>query len=148
MNTEGHAHDDTPTCLFTEQHVDADVFEFLWCPFCGNQSFVDARFDGVRCAGCNASVRIQRWSTGLHAIFGEDTPEFVPPDEDLRRPPDTPVYVEIVETDVGYQMRSFEDGGEWNPKQPTEYVRENDAGPSTPFMRWDGRDTSDKDRDG
>jgi len=133
--------EEAPTCLYTEEHVDAKVFEVLWCPFCGNQSFVESRYDGVYCAGCGASVRVQRWDPSLMATFGEHPSEFTPPDEDLRDPASTPIFVKIEETGTGYEV----DVQEWGdpeeeetdkPKQPTEFVRENDDGPTTPFMRW------------
>lgn len=139
-------------CLTEEQHVDPQIFEVLWCLFCGNRSFVSSRFDGVFCSGCGTSVRLQRWSTGLHAIFGEHTPEFLPPDEDLRRPPETPVFVEIGETDVGYEIDRITPyaAGEvdgWEPKLPTECVEENPDGATTPYLRWGGRDETDDEGD-
>jgi len=136
--------DETPACLYTEQHVDADVFEVLWCLFCGNQSFVETRYDGVHCAGCGASVRVQRWNSKVVAIFGGHTPEFVPHDGELRQPPETPVFVEIEEEDEGHRIVTIDAGGEWEPKPPSECVDENEDGPTTPYMRWDDAYTSDE----
>jgi hypothetical protein len=133
----------------TEEHVDAEVFEVLWCLFCGNQSFVENRYDGVYCAGCGASVRVQRWRTVLMAIFGEDTTEFVPPDGDLREPASSPVFVEIEETDTGYEVGHMDCWGDSEkeeidePKQPTEFVRENDDGSTVPYIRWGNKDTEE-----
>jgi hypothetical protein len=126
----------------TEQHIDEDVFGILHCLFCGNQTFVETRYDGVHCAGCGASVRVQRWRSGLYAMFGEDAAEFMPPDGDLRHPPDDMVFVEIKETDSGYEIGDMDclsesDDEPWQPKPPTEFVRENQGGSSTPYMRWD-----------
>ena len=40
------------------RHSEA-LFEFLWCPVCGQEVFTHIPFEGVFCKHCNTQVELQ-----------------------------------------------------------------------------------------
>jgi len=42
----------------TDRHSEA-LFEFLWCPVCGQEVFTHIPFEGVFCKNCNTQVELQ-----------------------------------------------------------------------------------------
>ena len=41
-----------------DRHSEA-LFEFLWCPVCGQEVFTHIPFEGVFCKNCNTQVELQ-----------------------------------------------------------------------------------------
>jgi ribosomal protein L37AE/L43A len=41
-----------------ENDVDEDVWDAVWCPFCGSQDFVRYEVTGIRCDGCHSPIEL------------------------------------------------------------------------------------------
>jgi len=41
-----------------ENNVDEDVWDAVWCPFCGSQDFVRYEVTGIHCDGCGSPIEI------------------------------------------------------------------------------------------
>jgi hypothetical protein len=128
--------------LTKERHVNEEVFGVLWCPFCGNQSFVESRFDGVYCAGCGASVSIapsELSDTEIVAHFDASTCEYRDGRADIDRGPTDWVTVEIEDMENQYAVKFIDCGDtetDWEPKQPGYCVKPLDGAPNVPHKRW------------
>jgi len=135
---------ETSDCMHEEHVVDADVFEVLYCPICGNQSFVFARFEGVFCAGCGVEVKVQAQnpvtSDRLRAVFEQGRREFHSPDGNDHELDDDGQLIGILEKTTGEwvieRWLTGSTGDGWEPRAPCRYVEENEDGSTVPYRRW------------
>ncbi|GGM74088.1 uncharacterized Zn finger protein (UPF0148 family) [Halarchaeum rubridurum] len=78
------------TLEILDRHSEA-LFEFLWCPVCGQEVFTHIPFEGVFCKNCNTQVEIQEsrerrgYEEAVLACFDTTTTWNLHVDEKLRR---------------------------------------------------------------
>lgn len=122
--------------------VAEEVFNLIWCPLCGCQSFVENRFERVRCMGCGVAVSIHNAShrdaeDEITVHFDTRTGEYTAEQGRTRKAPQRHIALEIEKTSTEYVVRNWEKGGEdWEPMPPQRLVRENPEGSSVPWKRW------------
>lgn len=76
----------------TIEPYSSDVFDAVWCPICGCDSFHEIRFDGVYCDECNAEVKITPTAGDAGFVTHFMTEYGFNEEYDERRPPDNYVY--------------------------------------------------------
>jgi hypothetical protein len=73
-----------------DRHSEA-LFEFLWCPVCGQEVFTHIPFEGVFCKNCNTQVVLREsrenrgYEEAVLACFDSTTTWNLHGDEQLRR---------------------------------------------------------------
>ncbi|UHQ96267.1 DUF7567 family protein [Natrinema halophilum] len=102
------------------RHSEA-LFEFLWCPVCGQEVFTHIPFEGVFCKNCNSQVELQEsretrgYEEAVLACFDSATTWNLHVVEKLRRDlPDGAARVKVFGEPGAYQV------GWWSP-EPGEY---------------------------
>ena len=107
-----------------------ELFEFLWCPVCGQGTFTHIPFEGVFCKNCNTQVVLQEsretrgYEEAVLACFDTDSTWNLHVDEKLRRDlPDGSARAKILGAPGDYQVdwwspKSDED---WEPVERGEF---------------------------
>lgn len=83
---------DEESSLETIEPYSSEMFESLWCPICGCDTFQEIRFDGVYCDECSAEVKITPTAGDAGFVAHFMTDYGFNEEYDDRRPPDDYVY--------------------------------------------------------
>lgn len=122
--------------------VPEELFDLIWCPICGNTTFVEQRFDKVFCMGCGTGVSAYWWRREddggiIHVCFDVGYKEYKPPDGEERMPPGKQVLLEVEVLGVGFRMKGWDPGEpEWEPMSPRRAVTKNPHESAVPWRRW------------
>jgi len=112
-----------------DRHSEA-LFEFLWCPVCGQEVFTHIPFEGVFCKNCNTQVELQEsretrgYEEAVLACFDTMTTWNLHVDEKLRRDlPDGSARVKVFGAPGAYEVDwwSPEPGEDWEPVERREF---------------------------
>ena len=112
-----------------DRHSEA-LFEFLWCPVCGQEVFTHIPFEGVFCENCNTQVELQEsretrgYEEAVLACFDTATTWNLHVDEKLRRDlPDGSARVKILGAPGDYDVDwwSPTPGENWEPVDRGEF---------------------------
>lgn len=120
--------------LTTETKYSEELFEFLWCPVCGNHTFRHIVFQGVYCQNCNTAVQIgYRRQSGddeytIHIVFNTESTKGLHSEPDRRPIPGEHATLLVQETPAGYSVDTwFSDDSDWAPVEEAGF-----AGSGTP----------------
>jgi hypothetical protein len=111
------------------RHSEA-LFEFLWCPVCGQEVFTHIPFEGVFCKNCNTQVELREsrekrgYEEAVLACFDTDSTWNLHVDEKLRRDlPDGSARVKILGAPSAYEVGwwSPAPGDDWEPVERGEF---------------------------
>ena len=112
-----------------ERHGPA-VFEYLWCPVCGHETFAHIPFEGVFCERCNTSVEIREpiedrgYAEALIACFDTGPTWNLHVEEKLRRDlPDGSARAKILGAPGDYEVDwwSPRPSKDWKPVERGEF---------------------------
>ncbi|MFC7029093.1 hypothetical protein ACFQJ5_17985 [Halomicroarcula sp. GCM10025324] len=119
----------TKSLEIVDRHNEA-LFEFLWCPVCGQEVFTHVPFEGVFCKNCNTQVELQEsretrgYEEAVLACFDTATIWILHVDEKLCRDlPDGSARVKILGAPDAYDVDwwSPEPGEDWDPVERGEF---------------------------
>ena len=107
-----------------------ELFEFLWCPVCGNDSWTHIVFQGVFCAECNTEAQVahrrkrdvRKWK--VQVMFNSESTLNLHADENPRRNlPDHRAIVFVLESPTGYDDLSWfpTPSRDWEPVEEGEF---------------------------
>ncbi len=124
-----------------DRHSEA-LFEFLWCPVCGQEVFTHIPFEGVFCKNCNTQVELQEsretrgYEEAVLACFDSTTTWNLHVDEKLRRGlPDGSARVKILGAPGAYEV-------DWWSPEPVRIGSPSSAASSTTSRNQRRRHTS------
>ena len=112
-----------------DRHSNA-LFEFLWCPVCGQEVFSHIPFEGVFCKNCNTQVVLREsrenrgYEEAVLACFNTDSTWNLHVDEKLRRDlPSGSARIKIFGAPGSYEVDwwSPEPGEDWEPVERGEF---------------------------
>lgn len=120
--------------LDTVENVPREVFDHVWCPFCGGREFTEYRLEYTACDECNALVEVVPDNRNNDYAVFFDTEGFLLPEgkesrSEYRVPND-------VDDEIQGHVRLFDDGAKFYGFTPLARVRNPNWGPIQPL--WDG----------